>query len=270
MNELNQNKLATIHGVLTDIRSIPTQTGMVFAVCKVGEHSCKLFGDLAKLILANPYEYEGRDMEAYGHSDVRRGNEFVIDGFGKQALQTTPTPAIDNPPLSAEFEPKNPELRSAEGLNIDRKSSHTIAVGLALVLLSSVFGFLIYHSRAARNNPQAGDTTTPAKAAELPSIDATASVKPSSATTPFSPPTARLDLPGFMLQVGAMRHKANADALAQDLQEKNFPAFVFRRGTDRFYTVSVGPYSDEDSSVRVKDELEKHGLKAFLRHWVPE
>jgi cell division septation protein DedD len=172
--------------------------------------------------------------------------------------------------LSEEFEPKNPEVKSAEELNSNRKLSHTIVVALASVLLSSVFGFLVYHSRGTRNNLQARDSTTAAKASEMPSEAATASVKPSSATTPFSPPPARLDLPGFMLQVGAMRHEANADALAQDLQEKNFPAFVFRRGTDRFYRVAVGPYSDEDSPVRVKDELEKHGLKAFLRRWVPE
>jgi SPOR domain/PilZ domain len=172
--------------------------------------------------------------------------------------------------LSEEFEPEKPEVGSAEEINSYRKSSHTIAVGLALVLLSSVFGFLVGYSHGKLNNPQTKDSTTAAKAPELPSKDATASVKPSSATTSFPPPTAPLDLPGFVLQVGAMRHEANADALAQDLQEKNFPAFVFRRGTDRFYTVAVGPYGDEDSTVSVKDELEKHGLKAFLRRWMPE
>ena len=67
-----------------------------------------------------------------------------------------------------------------------------------------------------------------------------------------------------------MTHEDNADALAVDLQQRNFPAFVYRRGTDRFYRVAVGPYSDEDSPVRVKGELEKQGLKAFLRRWVPE
>jgi hypothetical protein len=107
MNKLNQNKLATIRGVLTDIRSIPTQTGMVFAVCKVGEHKCKLFGDLAKLILANQYESEGQDIEAFGHWDVRRGNEFVIDGFGKQPIQSMSKPVTDNRPDNAAMEVKD-------------------------------------------------------------------------------------------------------------------------------------------------------------------
>jgi hypothetical protein len=104
MNEVNQNKLATIRGVLTEIRSIPTQTGMVFAVCKVGEQKCKLFGDLAKLILANQFESEGQDIEAYGHWDVRRGNEFVIDGIGKQPIRSMSKPATDNRPDNGAME----------------------------------------------------------------------------------------------------------------------------------------------------------------------
>ena len=98
MNEGNQNKPATILGVLTDIRSITTQTGTAFVVCKVGEHNCKLFGDLANLILANQGEYEGQDAEAHGHWDVRRGNEFVIEGIGKQPIRSTSKAGSDTRP----------------------------------------------------------------------------------------------------------------------------------------------------------------------------
>ena len=98
MNEGNQNKPATIRGVLTDIRSLPTQSGTLFVVCKINEHRCKLFGDLAKLILANQGEYEGQETEAYGHWDVRRGNEFVIEGFGKQPVRSTSNLVRDNRP----------------------------------------------------------------------------------------------------------------------------------------------------------------------------
>src|SRR5450756_919706 len=104
MNEVNQNKPATIRGVLTDIRSIPTQSGTAFVVCRVGAHKCKLFGDLAKLILANQDQHAGQETEAYGHWDVRRGNEFVIDGFHTQSVRPSPvllrTPASDARPGS--------------------------------------------------------------------------------------------------------------------------------------------------------------------------
>jgi cell division septation protein DedD len=172
--------------------------------------------------------------------------------------------------LSEELDPKNPDLRSAEELNGDRKSSLRIVVPLALVFLSSIVGFIAHHSGRTRNNLQTGDITSAAKSPETPSEDTTVPVKSLSEATPFSTPPARLDLPGFVLQVGAMKQETNADALAKLLQEKNFPAFVFRRGTNRFYRVAVGPYSGKDSAVRVKDELEKEGLKAFLRSWVPE
>jgi len=172
--------------------------------------------------------------------------------------------------LTEEFEPRNSELRSAEVLNSYSKSSYKIGVVLATVLLSSAFGFLGYYLIWMRNSPRAGDNSVAPKAYELESKDTISSVNPTSATAPFSPPTSPLDLAGFVLQVGAMTHEDNADALAKDLQQRNFPAFVFWRGTDPFYRVAVGPYSDGDSAVRVKNELEKQGLKAFLRRWVPE
>lgn len=89
MNQVIQKIPVKIRGVLTDIRSIPAQTGTAFVVCKVGEHRCKLFGDLAQVILANQYACDGQEMEAYGHWDVRRGSEFVIEGSnqGPQALR---------------------------------------------------------------------------------------------------------------------------------------------------------------------------------------
>jgi len=98
MNDVNQNKPATIRGALTDIRSVPTQTGTPFAVCKVGGKKCKLFGEVANLVLANQDQYEGQQMEARGHWDVRRGSEFVIDSFTKQPLPSTSKPVSDNRP----------------------------------------------------------------------------------------------------------------------------------------------------------------------------
>ena len=172
--------------------------------------------------------------------------------------------------FSEEFEPQNPELISAGELHHDRKSRPTIAIAVASVLLSSIFGYLVYHWRGTRMNVQVQESAALAKAPELPPKDATDPVKPSPAATPISPPTPRLDLPGFVLQVGAMTHEDNADALAQDLQQRNFPAFVFRRGTDRFYRVAVGPYTNKESSVRIGKELEQRGTKTLLRRWAPE
>ena len=66
----------------------------------------------------------------------------------------------------------------------------------------------------------------------------------------------------MVLQVGAMKLEDNADVLAQELQKKNLPAFVFRHGPDGLYRVAVGPFSDEEATAKVKANLEKQGLEA--------
>jgi sporulation related protein/PilZ domain-containing protein len=89
------------------------------------------------------------------------------------------------------------------------------------------------------------------------------------ATNP-SPSTIPLDVPGFVLQVGAMTSENNANALSETLQRNDFPAFVFKRSNDRFYKVAVGPFADADSAAEVKRKLEKQGFQAILRRWSPE
>jgi septal ring-binding cell division protein DamX len=78
-----------------------------------------------------------------------------------------------------------------------------------------------------------------------------------------------VEQPGFVLQVGAMKREGNADSLAQSLQKKKLPAFVFQHG-DHFYRVAVGPFADSGSAARAKSALEKNGMKAILRRWSPE
>jgi cell division septation protein DedD len=193
----------------------------------------------------------------------------VVQG-GSDSSEARPLSFLFPGSFSEEFEPQNPELVSAGELHHDRKSRPTIAIAVASVLLSSIFGYLVYHWRGTRMNVQVQESAALAKAPELPPKDATAPLKPSPTATPVSPPTLRLDLPGFVLQVGAMKNEANADVLAHDLQKKNFPAFVFRRGSDHFYRVAVGPYTNKEASVRVAKELEQRGTKTLLRRWAPE
>src|ERR1019366_2205838 len=126
MNEAIQNKSATIRGVLTDIRSIPTQSGTAFVVCKVGEHKCKLFGDLAKIILANQDQYEAQETEAYGHWDVRRGNEFVIEGFGKQPVRSTSNLVRDNRPEKPAMETMGNYIVISIPVGVTQEQAHRI------------------------------------------------------------------------------------------------------------------------------------------------
>lgn len=69
---------------------------------------------------------------------------------------------------------------------------------------------------------------------------------------------------GFVLQLAAMTHKENADALVETLRKKNFPAFVRGRTGDRFYRVDVGPYPDVAYTRGVEDELKGSGFGTAL------
>ena len=173
--------------------------------------------------------------------------------------------------LSSESKPEKQDVRDDEGPRLYGKSRHAIGLLLVGVLLSSasVF-FLSYYFDSVWKNRRTKQIAAAPKVPSLPSKSSTSPVIQSPATTPSLPPTISSDLPGFVLQVGAMAHEDNADALAEALRQKNLPALMFRRGTNRFYIVAVGPYSDADSTVTIKKELERQGFQAILRPWSPE
>jgi len=188
--------------------------------------------------------------------------------------------------LTGESKSKKPDLRGDEELSRSGKSRHLIGLFLAGVLLSAAFVALGYYLGSSGqfksgsdnprwrggigDNPQVREITAAAKMPESSPNGLIASANPPPATTTSLPPTISLDVSGLVLQVGAMTHEDNADVLAQNLQQRNFPAFVYKRGADRYYRVAVGPYSDAHSTVRAKKELKRQGFKPILRRWSPD
>jgi hypothetical protein len=139
-------------------------------------------------------------------------------------------------------------------------------IGLAVaatVLLISAFFFLGYRFHRTGNSSQSTEVRTAAKAADYSSNSST------NPTDPSANPKLPLDQPSFVLQVGAMTYEKNAIALAESLQQRNFPAFVSRHENDPFYRVFVGPFSDVESTLRVKEELRKQDFNAFRTPWSP-
>ncbi len=138
----------------------------------------------------------------------------------------------------------------------------------ALSLFSGV-AFVRHYLGDTGSNWRTKEIMAAGRVPEISSPGSIASAKTSPVTTLSLPPTLPLDVPGFVLQVAAMRHENNADEFAKALQKRNFPAFVFKRGANPFYRVAVGAYSDPDSAVRVKDQLKAQGFQAILKHWSP-
>ena len=191
----------------------------------------------------------------------------------------------------AEPEPAKSEMEEVRGRERGAKSRYTIELFLAVVLLSWALVFLGYQmgstgvSRQNREVTAAPKVTEAASKPELASVGtlaaSTVAAAPVSAASPAPAPArgpARVSTAavapaaasvesGMVLQVGAMKLEDNAAALAQDLRKKKFPAMVFRHGGDKLYRVAVGPYSDADSTAKVKDQLEKQGFKPLVQRW---
>jgi cell division septation protein DedD len=176
------------------------------------------------------------------------------------------------PQLTGEAEVKKPAPAGDAGLSYDVTSRYPIRLFLAVMLLSWALVFLGYRMGSTESSPQAREVTAAPKAPESSSTGVIVPVGPSSSTDTSLPRALPWNDPGVVLQVGAMKQENNADALAETLQKKKFPAFVFKRGADGLYRVAVGPYSTDEagSTFKVKDELERQGFKPIVRRWLPE
>jgi len=160
---------------------------------------------------------------------------------------------------------REPEARANEGSSRRGTSHYLIWFFLGVLLISAAVFFLRHSARALGDNRRAIANTAAEKAPGI--IPPVSTVEQPTVALPAALSS---NLPGFVLQVAAMKHEENADALSGTLHQKNFPVFVFKRGAGPFYLVAVGVYGDADSALRVKDELEKQGFKPILRRWLPE
>jgi cell division protein FtsN len=155
------------------------------------------------------------------------------------------------------------EARDSGRTTGSRKSSRPIEFTLttAVLLVSALF-LLGYRFQGTGISSQGTEVRAAAKAAD----SSNSSANPTGPSVHGKVP---LDQPTFVLQVGAMTHEKYAIALAESLHQKNFPAFVSQHENDRFYRVFVGPFSDVDSTLKIKEQLKNQGFEAFLTPWNP-
>ncbi len=178
--------------------------------------------------------------------------------------------------MTRDRESTAPTVKSDEGFRGYIASRHPAELFLTVVVLSWALVFLGY--QMGSTGKLAGDAPTSSKfmestaptRVEAANLSPVATVPPT--PRPASEPVAKLtplEEPGVVLQVAAMKQEDNAEALAKSLQQKSYPAFVFKKGSDRLYKVAVGPYSDAEATIKVRGDLNRQGLKAILRRWHP-
>jgi len=96
---------------------------------------------------------------------------------------------------------------------------------------------------------------TPAANRPLNAATAVAAVKPAAAA---SSSVKELVSNGFVVQVAAVRERAEADTIAKRLMGKGYPAFVTTpAGAANVFRVRVGTYSDRREADSVAGRLEK-------------
>lgn len=144
-----------------------------------------------------------------------------------------------------------------------RISYSGVARVLGLAAVCAAFVTLGYYLPRMVPGPKIGTVST-AVAPVQPSLGgAVTRVSQQSASS-----AAPANFQGFVLQVGAMARRENADALAESLRRKSFPAFVFDRGGDGLYRVDVGPYPDAGYARGVRDDLKSAGFRNVLERQI--
>jgi hypothetical protein len=144
----------------------------------------------------------------------------------------------------------------------------TYSPGLVLgviVLCSAFAGLGYYLPNMLRGQQAAAQAPREESSRGLPAKSLDASLKPAAETERNrAVPQTPIEGTGFVLQLAAMTHRENADALVQTLRSKSFPAFVVAREGDPYYRVDVGPYPDAAYALSVKDKLKGGGFQTVF------
>jgi len=123
--------------------------------------------------------------------------------------------------------------------------------------------------KPAESKPAVSETASPLRpAASGQAAPASGGTRVPAAKTAGSKPFWKAPLiprGAIVLQVAALTRDTDALALAEALQEKEYPAFVLTPSADNLYRVQVGPYADAQSAEMAKRSLEREGFKTITK-----
>lgn len=196
--------------------------------------------------------------------------------------QSLPSMTAARDPIGTQEFPRSGEVKSASGIGTRIK---LIGLALLIIFMLSVIFFRRNHAQAPSKNLQSSaavvrtprpsartdQATLPAAIPPLKSSGASGAVSP-----PASPAVPRASGsnqnstahgPAIVLQVAAMLHEENANALATTLRDSNFPAFVMKLPTERFHHVLVGPFNTARAAIETQSKLEERGYKPIRTEW---
>jgi cell division protein FtsN len=139
------------------------------------------------------------------------------------------------------------------GRNDGRWTAAIVLLAILLLILEGLYG--LSHYRRSRQFVTQELRNTSAGPA------------PPDAKKPTSPSRIPENAAGFVVQAGAMASRDDAVALADSLEQRDFPSFVFKRDSSRLFEVMIGPYPTAETADRVRKALESQGASTFVRSW---
>jgi cell division septation protein DedD len=155
-------------------------------------------------------------------------------------------------------------------------TTYSLGLALGVMVLCAAFIGLGYYlpnvvqgreTNAQKSLPESrfaeSSTGIPAKESDAALSAAVETTKNNSA------PQTPIETGRFVLQLAAMTHRENADALVEALRKKSFPAFVLAHEGNPFYRVDVGPYPDAAHARSVTEELKGDGFQTVLKKQLP-
>lgn len=110
-------------------------------------------------------------------------------------------------------------------------------------------------------------STIPAVATKTQGAPPAATTKPVAAPAklPASYQPPKLPKGSIVLQVAALKREGDALKMADEIQQKRYPAFVIMLPSDGLYHVQVGPYGDVKAAENAKRTLEQTGFKSIIK-----
>lgn len=71
--------------------------------------------------------------------------------------------------------------------------------------------------------------------------------------------------PPAIVQIAAVSHQEDADALVAALQKQGYQASVHSEAKDKLLHVQIGPFSNRADAAAMKQQLLSHGYNAIVK-----
>jgi DedD protein len=124
---------------------------------------------------------------------------------------------------------------------------------------------------AAKEKPAAAleatpETSEPAAVTPEPIVAENAAVlAPAVKSSPKSDKAAAAQTGSFTVQVAAVRHEEDAEALLSALRKKQYPVFLASANSDSLFHVQVGPFPNQKEADGMRTRLASDGYNAIVK-----